>query len=185
MKHGKKYNAAAAKYDLTKKYDVYSGIGESDVLTINETSDGRLLLGTDGGGIYVLADDGITNLCTENGLSSDVIMRIKPGSSGDIFWIVTSNSLAYMDEDLNITTINQFPYSNNFDLYENRNGDMWILSSNGIYVVPVDRLLANGEIDPVYYGMDNGLPCIATSNSYSALSEDGDLTGQQLSSSGN
>ncbi len=160
---------------VTKKYDVYSGIGESDVLTINETSDGRLLLGTDGGGIYVLADDGITNLCTENGLSSDVIMRIKPGSSGDIFWIVTSNSLAYMDEDLNITTINQFPYSNNFDLYENRNGDMWILSSNGIYVVPVDRLLANGEIDPVYYGMDNGLPCIATSNSYSALSEDGDL----------
>ena len=24
MKHGKKYNAAAAKYDLTKKYDVAS-----------------------------------------------------------------------------------------------------------------------------------------------------------------
>ncbi|MCQ2582637.1 MAG: 50S ribosomal protein L1, partial [Treponema sp.] len=24
MKHGKKYNAAAAKYDLTKKYDIAS-----------------------------------------------------------------------------------------------------------------------------------------------------------------
>ena len=160
---------------VVRKYDVYSGIGESDVLTISETSDGKLLLGTDGGGIYVVSDDGIVNLTTENGLSSDVIMRIKPDRTRGIYWIVTSNSIAYMDEDLNITTIGQFPYSNNFDLYENNSGDMWILSSNGIYVVSVDELIANGEIDPIYYGRDNGLQSTATANSYSALTDEGDL----------
>ncbi len=161
---------------VLKKYDVYSGIGESDVLTIAEMSDGRLLLGTDGGGIYILSDDGtVENLSTENGLWSDVVMRIKRDVSRGIFWIVTSNSIAYMDEDLNITTVEQFPYSNNFDMYEDKAGDMWILSSNGIYVVKTDELLANGEIDPVFYGTDDGLTCIATANSYSALRDNGDL----------
>lgn len=160
---------------VTRKYDMFSGIGESDVLTISETGDGRLILGTDGNGIYVLGADGIVNLTTGNGLSSDVVMRIKHDSDLGLYWIVTSNSIAYMDEDLNITTVEQFPYSNNFDLYKNSNGDMWVLSSNGIYVVSADDLIANGEISPVYYGHDDGLPCIATSNSYSALTEDGDL----------
>jgi energy-coupling factor transport system substrate-specific component len=52
---------------------------------------------------------------------------------------------------------------------------MWILSSNGIYVIPAKKLIANGEIEPVFYNKDNGLPCIATANSYSDVSEDGDL----------
>ncbi|HOC35417.1 MAG TPA: histidine kinase, partial [Ruminococcus flavefaciens] len=95
--------------------------------------------------------------------------------SRDILWIVTSNSIAYMDKDYKITTIKKFPYSNNFDLYENSRGDMWILSSNGLYVVPVEQMLANGDIKPVYYGRDNGLSCITTSNSYSELTADGDL----------
>ncbi len=160
---------------VTRKYDMFTGIGESDVLTISETTDGRLILGTDGNGIYVVGDDGIVNLTTENGLSSDVVMRIKHDSDLGLYWIVTSNSIAYMDEDLNITTVEQFPYSNNFDLYKNSNGDMWILSSNGIYIVSAEELIANGEISPIYYGRGDGLPCIATSNSYSALTENGDL----------
>lgn len=168
--------AIISEDSILRKYDVYSGIGESDVLTITETSDGRLLLGTDGGGIYVLSDDGtIENLSAEDGLWSDVVMRIKRDASRGLFWIVTSNSIAYMDEDLNITTIEQFPYSNNFDMYEDNEGDMWILSSNGIYVVKTADLIANGEIDPIFYGTDDGLPCIATANSYSALAANGDL----------
>ena len=160
---------------VTRKYDMYTGIGESDVLTISETSDGRLILGTDGNGIYIVGDDGILNLTTENGLSSDVVMRIKRDEELGLYWIVTSNSIAYMDEDLNITTVEQFPYSNNFDLYKNSNGDMWILSSNGIYIVSAEDLIANGEISPIYYGRGDGLPCITTSNSYSALTPEGDL----------
>ena len=78
----------------------------------------------------------------DDGLSSEVVMRIKKDSKRNLFWIITSNSLAYM-KDGKITTIKKFPYSNNFDMYENKDGKMWILSSNGIYVVSTDDLLEN------------------------------------------
>ena len=155
--------------------DETSGISNTEVLTAVEAPNGELLVGTDGGGIYVVNDKGIVHLGTEAGLSSDVVMRIKRDRTRDLCWIVTSNSISYIKSDDSIVTIKKFPYSNNFDLYENSHGEMWILSSNGIYVTDVDELLENGEITPLYYGRDNGLPCITTSNSYSELTEDGDL----------
>jgi energy-coupling factor transport system substrate-specific component len=52
---------------------------------------------------------------------------------------------------------------------------MWILSSDGIYVIPVKERLANRKIDPVHYGIANGIPCTATSNPYNYLTKNGDL----------
>ncbi|MBO4635848.1 MAG: HD domain-containing protein, partial [Clostridiales bacterium] len=160
---------------ITEVYDETSGISNIEILTVCEAPNGDMLVGTDGDGIYVIHDASVMHIGMANGLSSEVVMRIKKDPLRDILWIVTSNSLAYMDADLNVTTIEQFPYSNNFDLYENSQGEMWILSSNGIYVTTAEELLANGEITTVFYGRDNGLPCIATSNSYSGLSGNGDL----------
>lgn len=160
---------------ITRTYDAADGIDNTEILTVSETPGGDMIIGTDGGGIYVFDADGLTHFGTDNGLHSDVVMRVKPDVSRDLVWIVTSNSLACMTADRTVVTIQQFPYSNNFDLYENSNGEMWILSSNGIYVSDVDELLANGEIHPLFYGRDNGLPCISTSNSYSELTPDGDL----------
>ena len=160
---------------VTKVYNEIDGIDNTEILTAAEGNSGDIILGTDGGGIFIVGGDKTIHLGTDDGLHSDVIMRIKRDISRDIYWIVTSNSIAYMDADYKITTIQKFPYSNNFDLYENSRGEMWILSSNGIYVEDTDTLLANGEITPIYYGRDNGLNCITTSNSYSELTANGDL----------
>ena len=160
---------------IEKIYDSSSGIGNTEILTVSEGNAGDILAGTDGGGIYVIGKAGVTNLDTDNGLYSDIIMRIKKDIERDVFWIVTSNSLAYMTSDYEIHTITQFPYSNNFDLYENKIGEIWVLSSNGIYVVNADELIANEDINPVFYGIDNGLPLIATSNSYSFVTDEGIL----------
>lgn len=160
---------------VVRVYGESDGISNTEVLTVSARENGDIFLGTDGGGIYVIRGETLEHFDTESGLFSDVVMRLKKDNSRDLFWIVTSNSLAYMTGDGRITTIQKFPYSNNFDLYENSRGEMWILSSNGIYVAPVEELLANGEIDPMYYGRDNGLPCITAANSYSELTADGDL----------
>ncbi|MBE5997285.1 MAG: serine/threonine-protein phosphatase, partial [Lachnospiraceae bacterium] len=66
-------------------------------------------------------------------------------------------------------------YFNNFDLYENSSGEVWVLNSNGIYIAKSDDLVANENIDPMRYSISDGLPCIATANSYSELTEEGDL----------
>lgn len=160
---------------VTAGYTKVDGIDNMETLTVASAHNGDIILGSNGDGIYVLGEKGTRCISTKDGLTSGIVMRIKHDPDRHIFWIVTSNSLAYMTEDYEVTTIEKFPYSNNFDLYENSKGDMWVLSSNGIYVLPADDLLANDEMNPVHYGIANGLPCITTSNSYSALTEDGDL----------
>ena len=160
---------------VTESFGKDDGIVNIEVLTVTDGENGDIVLGTDGGGIYVISGSELRHLGTEDGLLSDVVMRIKHDPYRNIFWIVTSNSIAYMTADYQIVSIRNFPYSNNFDLYENSEQDVWVLASNGIYVVPADELLENGEISPVYYGRANGLPCIATANSYSELTDNGDL----------
>ena len=156
-------------------YDSSAGLSNTEILTVSEGFNGEILAGTDGDGIYIIGSSGVKHLSTENGLMSDVVMRIKKSSVNDVYWIVTSNSIAYMTADHVIHTIKNFPYSNNFDLYENSKGDVWVLSSNGIYVVNEATLIANEAIDPVFYGIANGLPVITTSNSYSSVTPEGDL----------
>ncbi len=160
---------------VTDGYNEEDGIAITEILTIAEGDNHELLFGSDGGGIYVITPDGTRHIGTEDGLISEVVMRIRHSTTRDVYWIVTSNSLAYMTPDLQVTTIRQFPYPNNYDVYENSHGDVWVLSSAGIYVVPADELLANEEIEPVFYGIYSGLPYVATSNSFSEQAKDGNL----------
>jgi len=161
---------------VIKNYSEAAGITNTATLTVLNAPNGDILLGSDGGGIYVIGKDGsVRNIGIHDGLSSGIVMRITHDRTKDLFWIITSNSISYMTEDYKVTTVQNFPYSNNLDLYENSKGDIWVLSSNGIYVTTSDELVANQEIKPVHYGIANGLPCITTSNSYSELTADGDL----------
>lgn len=161
--------------EIIATYTKEDGITNEESLTVCEGLNGEIVLGSNGGGIYVFGLDGMKTIDVEKGLPSDIVLRLKPDKKRNVIWIVTSSAIAYMTPDYQVTTIKEFPYTNNFDIYENDKGDIWVLSSNGIYVVTADELIANGEIDPVYYGMANGLCCITTANSYSELTPGGDL----------
>ena len=155
--------------------DTSSGLGNPEVLTVVEGLNGEVVMGTDGGGIYVKRGNNIEGIGLKEGLSSMVVLRIKKDVKRNLYWIVTSNSIAYMTADFEVVTIKNFPYSNNFDMVENSKGEMWVIASNGIYVVRVDDLLANEEIYPTYFSIFNGLSSVATANSYSELTDSGDL----------
>ncbi len=156
-------------------YNEKNGLDNLEILTVTEAENGDIILGSDGDGIYVISDLGTKHITMGSGLRSDVIMRVKKDNTRNIFWIVTSNSIAYMDSEYNVTTVDNFPYPNNYDLYENKSDELWILASNGIYVVSADELIANKEITPVYFGRENGISYIATANSYSELTPYGSL----------
>ena len=161
--------------EVAASYGEADGIVNSEILTVCSAPNGDILCGSDGGGIYIFGEDGMQLIDREDGLTSGAVMRIKYDRARDIFWIITGNSLAYMTSAYEVTTISNFPYFNNLDLYENSRGEMWVLSSDGIYVAPTERILANEDIDPQHYTVSGGLPCITTANSYSELTEDGDL----------
>ena len=160
---------------VTASWGVENGIANPEILTVAEGFHNDLILGSDGGGIYLVGPDGTRHIGREDGLRSEIVMRVKRSSSRELCWIVTGNSLAYMTPDYHVTTIQNFPYPNNFDLFESENGDVWVLSSTGIFVVPAEELLADGPIDPVFFGVNSGVPYIATANSFSELTAGGDL----------
>ncbi len=166
---------------VIKDNSVIRNYGQDDgllvrlILTMTEGYNHEIIAGSDGDGIYIIGPEGLKRIGREDGLGSEVIMRIKKKRSGDGYWIITSNSLAEMTPDYQLTTIRKFPYANNYDLYENKNGDLWILGGSGIYIVSGMDLDGGDESDYGFLGIANGLPYVATANSYSALTEDGTL----------
>jgi energy-coupling factor transport system substrate-specific component len=156
-------------------YNDKSGITNTEVLTVCETKDGDRIIGTDGGGIFVLRGDKVEHIDQKSGLSSGIIMRLKYDEKRDLTWVVTSNAIGVLTSDYKVKMLNKFPYSNNFDMYESSKGEMWILSSNGVYVIETGKLLKNHKSTPMFYNKENGLQVIATANSYSCLGPNGDL----------
>ncbi|MBR6233913.1 MAG: SpoIIE family protein phosphatase [Erysipelotrichaceae bacterium] len=160
---------------ISSSFSEIDGVINTEILTLLEGRNGEIIIGTDGGGIYIIHDATVSHIGLDEGLSSSVVMRIKYDEKRDVYWLVTGNSLSYMDAWYHVKTIENFPYSNIFDLYESDNDQMWVITSNGIYVANADDLLNKENFATVHYGRSNGLPCIATANSYSELTEDGDL----------
>ncbi len=160
---------------VTATYNNSRGISNLEILCLEEAPDGRLYLGSDGDGIYVVDGSRVSRIGLEDGLRSEVILRMRkdPLETG-LYWIVTSNSIAYM-RDEKVTTVNGFPYSNNFDLYFDDDARLWVLSSNGVYVVSREAMLQGEDIQYTLYDFSCGLPTVATANSFSQLDEDGTL----------
>ena len=162
---------------MIRSYREKDGLKNTDLISVEEGLNGDILLGSDGNGIYIIDRNGsISNFDKKDGLTSGDIMRIKKDRIRDVFWIITEDSIAYMTKGYRITTVTYFPCKNNFDLYQNSKDEMWVLSGDGIYVVPTEQMLSNKQsMTCVYYGIANGLPRITTANSYSDLTSEGEL----------
>ena len=107
---------------VVKDRRVIRTAGESNViantffLTVEEGNDGNVYAGTDGDGIYVIGRNATYKLGRSDGLTSDVILRIKKDEKRGVYWIITSNSIEYMKNG-KITEVSSFPYNNNYDIY--------------------------------------------------------------------
>lgn len=158
---------------VIESYNAEDGIENTEILTVCEGENGVIYAGSDGGGIYVIEDGTVSCINQEDGLESDIILRIKKDPIRAGHWIITGNSIAYM-LDNKCSTITNFSYSNNFDLFF-FGDNIWILSSNGIYVVNGEELMQNGEINETFYNVDDGMPSNVTANSRSYINNDGIL----------
>ena len=161
---------------ITQTIHNEEGSINSMILTMTERSDGTILAGTDGDGIAVLKDGKVTQMLTrEDGLSSEVILRtIKDPKSEGVF-IVTSNSLCYLEPEGSIRILEKFPYFNNYDIWVKDEDTLFVMSSAGIYVVERDELVAGGEIAWELLDARRGLGTSLTANSWNWYNGNGDL----------
>ncbi len=150
-------------------------LGSSQILSLCEYSDGKLYLGTDGNGIMVYENGEITGQITkDDGLGSGVILKMVYDSEYDVVFIVTSNSLCYMKRSV-IKRVEGFPYSNNYDIVLDDDGEAFVLGSAGVYVVKKSALFDESAMEYMLLNSRLGLRGALTANSWNEVTENGDL----------
>ncbi|MBR6380762.1 MAG: HD domain-containing protein, partial [Lachnospiraceae bacterium] len=152
------------------------GLINSMILTLTERSDGSILAGTDGDGIAILRDGEVEDLMNvEDGLSSGVILRTVKDPKSEGVFVVTSNSLCYLEPEGNIRVLDKFPYFNNYDIWVKDEDTLFVMSSAGIYVVERDELVAGGDIAWELLDARRGLGTSLTANSWNYYDGKGEL----------
>ncbi|MCR4596631.1 MAG: HD domain-containing protein [Lachnospiraceae bacterium] len=163
-------------HNITNTIRNEDGLINSMILTLAERSDGTILAGTDGDGIAVLKDGRVIDMITrEDGLSSGVILRMIKDPKSEGVFLVTSNSLCYLEEDGTIRVLDEFPYFNNYDIWVKDEDTLFVMSSAGIYVVERDELVAGGEIAWELLDARRGLGTSLTANSWNYYNGHGEL----------
>lgn len=140
------------------------------ILSIGER-DGVFYFGTDGYGMYVVKDGSVQeHLTIENGLCSNVVMKIRPDAAKRAFWLVTGNNLVYYDPDERLTDIT-FPSSNNLDAHVLEDGNILIFTGSGVYLTSEDVLLGKTEQQYKRFTRKDGLPYDITANSTPCMTD--------------
>ena len=130
-------------------------------------------LGSDGTGLYLVRDGQVVrHLTTEDGLSSNVVMKIYRSRAFDGVWLVTGNDLAFLGDDGSVTSISSFPSTNNLDLLMPESGDVWLLTGTGIFQTTEDSLLHDSQPRHLLFRRVDGLPYEITPNSFQCLTGD-------------
>lgn len=161
------YGVAVMKDGKVKDvYNAGNGLLNEKSLCLLEYK-GMYYIGSDGGGISQIKKDGsVKNITRKDGLSSDVILRMVYDPASDGVFIVTSNGLCYMQADGTIQCLENFPYSNNFDMVCSDDGTCWILSSAGIYIADSENLIANQEREYPLINSKRGFRASLVANSW-------------------
>lgn len=158
--------------DGNKTGEIYysEAFGYSQVLCLYESEDGVLYAGTDGDGIAVIKKDHLAGRITrEDGLTSDVILRLVDDPDGGIL-VITSNSIGYL-EDGKVRLLSAFPYSNNYDAVIDPDGEIFVTGSAGVYVIDRQQLLNGTLSETELLDSRAGLVGSLTANAWNAVSE--------------
>ncbi len=160
---------------ITYKLDSSKGLENPVILTMLELPNKNLLAGTDGGGIAIIRNGKVIGHYTrKDGLSSDVILRMVQDKDAQGVFVVTSNAINYLDyskSEVTIRELKNFPYSNNYDLYDDGNGKLYVTGSAGIYVVNKADLLRGFTINCELLNYLSGLRGTLVANSWNFVDE--------------
>ena len=143
------------------------GLSAAQILTIAPSPDGSVLVGSDGDGVYRIKEgEIIDHIGDSRGLETPVVLRIVPCEGGYIY--VTSNAL-YHDNGTKVRKLDRFPYSNNYDVFFSGDGQAWISSSAGIYIVKGKDLIENGDYRYTLLDYNRGFTTSLTANAWNAF----------------
>lgn len=142
------------------------------ILSLTESPDGTLYIGTDNKGIYAFKNGSVRSV---SDLPLGSVLRTRWDATAGGMWFSNTASLWFMKRDETVTEITSFKegIGSIFDILE-QNDRLFLIKSDGVYSVLKTEALANEIKDLVVY---DGAECLSgggVSNSWSCL-EDGTL----------
>lgn len=151
------------------------GLENTIILCLAEDENGVLYAGSDGGGIYAIQGEEITNYGFAQGLNEGVVLRMLKDQDGS-GWFVSAGSSLYYFDDFNFRKFENFEKSAGsiFDIYE-KDGILYMMQNNGILAVKKEALFEEGMAQTVLYGFSFGLTGSLNANTWNYLDEDGIL----------
>ncbi len=159
--------------EIVMRIDGSRGFPGSGVLSVGESDDGTLYLGTNGDGVYVVRDGQARPFDGPCDVASGVILQLKNDPGRDILWVLSSNAVAAL-ADGEIRIRQDFPQAHIYDLLFAPDGGLWLLGANGVYCIDGMSVENEGAADYAFYSAATGLTHMTTANSRSYVSPEGD-----------
>ncbi len=171
----------------------YRGIGLNYnlILSVNQRKNGEIWTGTDGAGIFRLANGKFINYTTENGLVSNTIWAIYEDSEGTV-WIGADGGGLIRYQDENFKRFDDSLMTGEFisAITEDKQGALWIgtRDGSGIFKIKDDHVTSvfksrvqaddiwsfyNDDANNLWVGTEKGLFKIAGDSVYSYTEKNG------------
>ena len=142
------------------------------ILDVKEDSDGHVYAATDGYGIYELENGTVKQVYSkQQGLLSNVAMKIVPSQKLDGIWVVTGEGLCFIDEKGDVQNVTGISVANSLDLILDSDGTAVVLAGNGYFQLKETDLLKKENISYVHYDKKDGLPVDFTANARNTIQD--------------
>ena len=159
--------------EIALRIDGSRGFPGSGVLSVGESDDGTLYLGTNGDGVYAVNDGRAEPFDGPCDVASGVILQLKNDPGRDVVWVLSSNAVAVL-ADGEIRIRQDFPQAHIYDLLFAPDGGLWLLGANGVYWIDGAGVDGESGADYLFYSASTGLTHMTTANSRSYVSPEGE-----------
>ena len=163
--------------EIYQTFDQSNGIPTPSILSLSEDFDGRLMLGTNGRGLYMIDGNQAIPYPIQDEMDSSVIMGIKRDDRRDCFWIITGGTLCYLKDGIARPLSNlpeEISANGCYDVLCTDTEMVFLLCNTGIFVMDGNALISGNSVEYEHYNFKNGLPHMVTPNSRSYVDENGD-----------
>ncbi|MDO4620892.1 MAG: two-component regulator propeller domain-containing protein [Lachnospiraceae bacterium] len=148
-----------------------SALNSDRILSIDEGPEGAIFIGTDGDGLFVVAEQKIVqHLSTDDGLLSNIILKLVFSEEEDGLWAVSGSGISFLRNNEEIRTITELPAANCLDLIQIGDGKVAVLAGNGMFCVKEQNLLGEEDIRFDFYDREHDLPIDFTANASNIVS---------------
>ncbi|MBR4515043.1 MAG: response regulator [Lachnospiraceae bacterium] len=142
--------------DKTGKVEEDGGFPRASVRCIFETEDGRILVGTDGDGLYAFDGrnaENIRHYTVDDGLSSNVVIDITEGENG--IYLATDDGITFYNESFR--ALSNIERANNVYDIKISDGLCWITGSLGVIYATESELIGSEPLKARYLSVADGL----------------------------